>query len=244
MAEKADSLPDGLSSELRSRIRWLLTEFHVNILTAVYWRIAAPWSLPDRRVADSFFIFPTVGVVEVASEGRMLRAARGEFIMLRDNVEHRVGLAEGCQRAEWVAVHCHIANAWRTPALDYFTEACGRLSSPEANLAELTAFVSLFNIDAFAGQNWGGQILKSLLTQAILAGAALAPMTEKADPRISKSLSTIRTLYSKNVSVEKLAALGVNESEPNVRNKLSRGKFTAVFLIQCLEAIGASEVRL
>jgi Domain of unknown function (DUF6471) len=44
--------------------------------------------------------------------------------------------------------------------------------------------------------------------------------------------------------VEKLAAIGVVDSEPNVRNKLSRGKFTAVFLLQCLEAIGASSLRL
>ena len=44
--------------------------------------------------------------------------------------------------------------------------------------------------------------------------------------------------------VEKLAAIGVVDSEPNIRNKLARGKFTAVFLIQCLEAIGASSLRL
>jgi hypothetical protein len=44
--------------------------------------------------------------------------------------------------------------------------------------------------------------------------------------------------------VEKLAALGVRETEPNVRNKLARGKFTAVFLLQCLEAVGASSLRL
>jgi hypothetical protein len=44
--------------------------------------------------------------------------------------------------------------------------------------------------------------------------------------------------------VDRLAAIGVAESEPNIRNKLARGKFTAVFLLQCLEAIGASSVRL
>ena len=38
---------------------------------------------------------------------------------------------------------------------------------------------------------------------------------------------------------EKLAELGVVESEPNIRNKLSRGTFSAVFLVQCLTAIGA-----
>lgn len=44
--------------------------------------------------------------------------------------------------------------------------------------------------------------------------------------------------------VGKLADIGVMDSEPNIRNKISRGKFTAVFLIQCLEAIEAKEVRL
>lgn len=44
--------------------------------------------------------------------------------------------------------------------------------------------------------------------------------------------------------VEKLAAIGVDDKEANVRNKLSRGKFTAAFFLQCLEAIGATEVRL
>jgi hypothetical protein len=55
-------------------------------------------------------------------------------------------------------------------------------------------------------------------------------------------------LKRRNISyaelVGKLADIGVMDSEPNVRNKLSRGKFTAVFLIQCLEAIGAGELRL
>lgn len=44
--------------------------------------------------------------------------------------------------------------------------------------------------------------------------------------------------------VEKLAAIGVKETEPNIRNKLARGKFTAVFFLQCLVAIGVTEVRL
>jgi len=44
--------------------------------------------------------------------------------------------------------------------------------------------------------------------------------------------------------VDKLAEIGVSESEPNVRNKLARGKFTAVFLVQCLSAIGVSTLSL
>jgi hypothetical protein len=44
--------------------------------------------------------------------------------------------------------------------------------------------------------------------------------------------------------VEKLAAIGVKDSEANLRNKISRGGFTGAFLIQCLTAMGANSLRL
>jgi Domain of unknown function (DUF6471) len=44
--------------------------------------------------------------------------------------------------------------------------------------------------------------------------------------------------------VERLAAIGVDENERNLRNKVSRGKFTAGFMLQCLDALGANDLRL
>ncbi|TPE50823.1 DUF6471 domain-containing protein [Amaricoccus solimangrovi] len=44
--------------------------------------------------------------------------------------------------------------------------------------------------------------------------------------------------------VEMLAAIGISEKEANVANKLSRGKFSAAFMFQCLSAIGCSSLRL
>jgi hypothetical protein len=43
---------------------------------------------------------------------------------------------------------------------------------------------------------------------------------------------------------EKLTAMGVPETERNLANKISRGGFTAAFLIQCLSAIGCTTLRL
>jgi Domain of unknown function (DUF6471) len=37
---------------------------------------------------------------------------------------------------------------------------------------------------------------------------------------------------------EKLAAIGVNENSATIRSRISRGKLTAMFLIQCLTAMG------
>lgn len=43
---------------------------------------------------------------------------------------------------------------------------------------------------------------------------------------------------------EKLGAMGIQETERNLTNKISRGGFTAAFLLQCLEAIGANDIRI
>lgn len=42
----------------------------------------------------------------------------------------------------------------------------------------------------------------------------------------------------------RLQALGVAENERNISNKIGRGKFTAVFFVQCLEAIGCKTLHL
>jgi hypothetical protein len=43
---------------------------------------------------------------------------------------------------------------------------------------------------------------------------------------------------------EKLTAMGIPETERNIANKIARGGFTAVFFVQCLDAIGAPEIRI
>jgi Domain of unknown function (DUF6471) len=43
---------------------------------------------------------------------------------------------------------------------------------------------------------------------------------------------------------ERLSAMGVRETERNVSNKIARGGFTAVFFLQCMEAIGVHAIHL
>ena len=43
---------------------------------------------------------------------------------------------------------------------------------------------------------------------------------------------------------DKLAAIGVKESPRNIQNKITRGGFKAVFLVQCMEAIGVKNLQL
>jgi hypothetical protein len=44
--------------------------------------------------------------------------------------------------------------------------------------------------------------------------------------------------------VEKLGVLGVQETERNLANKISRGGFTAAFFLQCLAATGVKSLQM
>ena len=73
------------------------------------------------------------------------------------------------------------------------------------------------------------------------------PVQEKQwEDRVKRMLKA--ELTRKGITYAQLVGLladqGVMDSEPNIRNKISRGKFTAVFLIQCLTAIGVSSLHL
>jgi microsomal dipeptidase-like Zn-dependent dipeptidase len=59
--------------------------------------------------------------------------------------------------------------------------------------------------------------------------------------RLLKAEMTKRGITYDQLS-EKLAALGVHDTSVNIRNKVARGKFTAVFLLQCAEAIGCKSI--
>ncbi len=78
-------------------------------------------------------------------------------------------------------------------------------------------------------------------------------MTRKADPVNVEYETRAKNLLKGELKrrgityaqlAEKLAGIGVSENERNLNNKISRGGFTAAFLLQCLESIGAQSLRL
>lgn len=72
------------------------------------------------------------------------------------------------------------------------------------------------------------------------------PVTREYEERAKNLLKA--ELKRKGMSYADLAArlaeLGVQETERNLANKISRGGFTAAFLLQCLQAIDAKSVQL
>ena len=75
----------------------------------------------------------------------------------------------------------------------------------------------------------------------------MAAMTE--DEWAEKAKRLLRSeMVKRGVSyeelAEKLGTMGVTETPVNLRNKVARGKFMALFLLQCFAAIGVQTIRL
>ncbi len=65
---------------------------------------------------------------------------------------------------------------------------------------------------------------------------------EKAS-NILKSILTRRNIKYHELAI-KLNALGIEETQGSISNKISRGTFSFVFFMQCMEALGMKEIRL
>ena len=72
------------------------------------------------------------------------------------------------------------------------------------------------------------------------------PLTQQYEERAKALLKS--ELKRRSVTyaqlAERLGALGLSETERNLANKISRGGFTAAFLVQCLDAIGCKNLPL
>jgi hypothetical protein len=61
--------------------------------------------------------------------------------------------------------------------------------------------------------------------------------------RLLRAEMTRRGVTYEDLS-ERLAAIGINDTAVNLRNKVARGRFSATFFAQCLTALGARALRL
>ncbi len=60
---------------------------------------------------------------------------------------------------------------------------------------------------------------------------------------ILKSILTRRNIKYYELAI-KLKEMGIEETQGSISNKISRGTFSFVFFMQCMEALGIKEIRL
>ncbi|MDH4129655.1 MAG: DUF6471 domain-containing protein [Spirochaetota bacterium] len=65
---------------------------------------------------------------------------------------------------------------------------------------------------------------------------------EKVKSLLKKELKERNITYSE--LAKKLSEIGIDENAHNINIKISRGTFSAIFMIQCLESIGCTNLKL
>lgn len=74
------------------------------------------------------------------------------------------------------------------------------------------------------------------------AELAIAPYEDRAKNILKSELKRRGMTYAQ--LAEKLKAIGANENERNLANKISRGSFTAAFFMMCMDAMGVHQLSL
>jgi propanediol dehydratase large subunit len=79
----------------------------------------------------------------------------------------------------------------------------------------------------------------------VLSGSSTKTEAEWAEDvkRLLRAEMTRRGVTYEDLA-ERLAAIGVNDTAVNLRNKVARGRFSSVFLVQCLAAMSARSLRI
>lgn len=90
---------------------------------------------------------------------------------------------------------------------------------------------------------------KNIVYDALVIESGLSRMAAKRPDWKAKAKGVLRAeLARQDLSyadlAKKLAEIGIKDNELNIKNKIGRGSFTAVFLLQCLAAIGVHTIHL
>lgn len=73
------------------------------------------------------------------------------------------------------------------------------------------------------------------------------PVLDKGWEELAKNLiraEMMRRGVSFAALAERLDVIGVKDNELNLRNKVGRGRFTAVFMLQCFKALGVEWIQI
>lgn len=84
------------------------------------------------------------------------------------------------------------------------------------------------------------------LSMTTTESTALPPIDQKSWEEAVKNMlraEMMRQGVSYAALAQRLALIGVEDNELNLKNKVGRGRFTAVFLMQCFKALGVDWIK-
>ncbi len=207
MPQTPDPLSERLSLAYGLALREFFAHYEVEILSCVYWRNRAPWSLPVRQCFDSFFLFPLTGNVRLMLGARRFIIKPHSYLALADGERHSLALEAGHVRLEQIALHCRIQDRWQRPLLARFSSPLVKLPDSARWYRVLADLAALMTTDRELGQHRGKVLVSELMVERLREEKDLAPLHRDGDPRIEHVLQRMKEgLAAPELSIDALAA--------------------------------------
>ncbi len=212
-------LPKRLGRAQRERVRTILDNSEVALISCLFWRLDIRRVIAPRRLGDSYLYFPVEGRLCYRIDQTEGTIGPGEFMMVSEGVEHEARLAEGCEYFEAFAIHAHAYTAHSMPLFSIFRDPIGRLEAPQLWFEQLELLTHLMGHNQELGRRFGEPWLRRLLLHQVMRGSPMHEAPSIADPRLWRSLRDIMADYASSLTVRDLAR----------RAGLSEARFRTLF---------------
>jgi AraC-like DNA-binding protein len=206
MPQTPDFLRERLPESYTRALREFFVHYEIEILSCVFWRNRAPWSVDTRQCFDSFFLFPLRGAVRANLASGPVLIPPGRYLALADGRQHDLALIAGHARLQQIALHIRMQDRWRRPLLARFNSPVGRLRDAARWHRLLADLACLMSVDPELGRTRGRVLVQELMAERLAAESGVAPLRGRGDERLEHVRQRMREqLDSPTLSIEALA---------------------------------------
>ncbi len=210
---EALSLKNALSPAQASLLLKLFGELKIEIVSAVMWRGAGNWEIPERRLDHAFLILCIEGGFEgsAGDPAKKKKVGPGSGMLIPPGVPHA---AVSGNDARNLAVHFRFLSPPGLPVRDFFPEYFFELAEEDTLGTNLETLAALAEGNQRMFSLWGESLLKTFFSALISGGRGFQLTYPRIDPRLGPSLKRIQESANENPGIKILAALaGLSEEQ-------------------------------
>jgi AraC-like DNA-binding protein len=169
-----------------------LARADLRFVSCLLWRTAPDWSIPPRRLDDTFLFLPVSGRLVCDGPAGSEPLAPGSIALIPHGTLHAVRYAPGQRVCTVLALHLHLLTTWGTPWLGEAGSLVARLPGQRRWPAELTRLAGVAHDHPELGAALGRLLVGSLLAELALAGHPLRPPAQDLDPRLAAIVAQVQ----------------------------------------------------
>lgn len=190
--EVSVTAPDSLAGRFpvcQADLATALAKADLRFVSCLLWRTAAGWSIPLRRLDDTFLFLPVSGAILFDGPAGSERLAPGGLAIIAPGVQHAAQHAPGHHTCSVLALHVHLLGAWPGEA----GTLVARLPEHRRWIADLSRLAGLAQDHPDLGAALGRLLVGRLLAEAVLAGHPLRPPARDIDPRLAAIIARVQS---------------------------------------------------